>query len=464
MNVVILDGAAAAGSQAVSLVETLARRAGASVTLYRPDELLLAPCQGDFDCWLKTPGLCRIQDDQGALAQAIHDADLLVYATPLTFGGYSAALKKLVDRMIGLLEPFFTTRDGLTRHTARYPTFPAILGLGWSDGPSEADRQTFAALVRGNAANKGAPWSGSLVFSPRDADWARRVEETLQAALGRAQADQPAGESPQLVLDAACAPDRASLAAAPRSATLLIGSARPQGQSTSESLGRALLEGLARGGVTTRVVHAVAFLKPGRAEDEALEALCASELLVVSTPLYVDSLPALVTHALSAAARRLAAGSHPVRSVVGLVNCGFPEAVHDRTAMRLLRAFAAEAGLVWAGGLAMGGGEAVQGRPMAEAGAMVRAQAKALALAARDLLGGRALSAEAIRLMARPVVPPFAYRWIGSLQWLWRARRYGLGRAELHARPLEAPAAPRQGGSGFGARTRALLARVERLW
>ena len=84
----------------------LARRRGAAVTRYELATLHLAPCLGDFDCWLKTPGLCRTQDALQAIARSVHDADLLVYATPLTFGGYGSVLKLAVDRLIGLGKAF----------------------------------------------------------------------------------------------------------------------------------------------------------------------------------------------------------------------------------------------------------------------------------------------------------------------------------------------------------------------
>lgn len=435
MKLVLLDGTAGEPSPVVAKVLELARGAGASCTHVRPAAMRLAPCLGDFDCWVKTPGLCRSQDEHRTIAQEVHDADVLVYATPLSFGGYSSALKLAVDRLIGLVEPFFERRHGLTHHRARYPTFPRLLLLGWSDAPSDDARRAFAELASANAINMCAPWRRSLVFSPRDESWGDRVEEALGAALGGGSGDEVSSEAPHEVLEAMCAPSARSLAAAPRSATLLVGSARPPGQSTSESLGRALLMGLERGGVTSRVVRAIDFVKAGQRMDEALERMAESDLLVVSAPLYVDGLPALATRALEVLATRVAQRRCSLGAVVGVVNCGFPEAAHARTAMRLLRCFASETELVWAGGLAMGGGEALHGRPVAEAGGTVRAQARAIELAAEDLAQGRTLRAEAMTAMAKPVVPALLYRWFGTLRWVRRAWGHGLSRAALHARP-----------------------------
>jgi len=44
----------------------------------------LAYCQGEFDCWVKTPGTCRAHDAEAAILQAIHDADRVVMLDAVT--------------------------------------------------------------------------------------------------------------------------------------------------------------------------------------------------------------------------------------------------------------------------------------------------------------------------------------------------------------------------------------------
>ena len=67
----------------------------------------VAPCQGCFDCWVKTPGECKIDDYGRDLAKKMVQSDLIIHFTPITFGGYSSELKKAVDRFIPTLLPFF---------------------------------------------------------------------------------------------------------------------------------------------------------------------------------------------------------------------------------------------------------------------------------------------------------------------------------------------------------------------
>ena len=78
-----------------------------------------AYCLGCFECWTKTPGLCRIDDAGRDVAASVIGSDLAIYLTPITFGGYSSELKKAVDRIICLISPFFSAS------TARCTTAPA---------------------------------------------------------------------------------------------------------------------------------------------------------------------------------------------------------------------------------------------------------------------------------------------------------------------------------------------------
>lgn len=104
----------------------LATDSGALISRFRLEEVRLAPCLGDFECWTKTPGLCRTQDDANAIAKAFQQADLAVMVTPLFHGGYRPSLKGALDRLLGVIHPFFHESVGVTRHQPRYERYPAI--------------------------------------------------------------------------------------------------------------------------------------------------------------------------------------------------------------------------------------------------------------------------------------------------------------------------------------------------
>lgn len=441
MNLVILDGSTGDASASHTLLR-LAEGMGAQCTRFALDEMRLAPCLGDFECWLKTPGLCRTRDPAQDIARAMHGADLIVFLTPVVFGGYGAELKKAVDRLIGLVSPYFHDRDGLTRHLPRYERYAPILFIGLAERNDDEAAAIFRQLAAGNAINLLAPSFRTLLVSPAAPDWQGEIEHALRAAL-----DGEPGEVALLptadLLTKACAADPAAWAAArpPRSAAVFIGSARPKGQSTSESLARELIAGLEEAGVPTTLVYASQFIKAGRRADEGLEAMLGAELLVVAAPLYVDGLPYLVTRALEQLAERLVMAAPALRQVAGILNCGYPEAVHNHLALRLLRTFTLQSGLVWAGGLALGAGEIIHGRPLTFIPFLLRRPRRALQLAARALAAGQPIPPAASELMAQSLVPPRLFRWVARLRWLWQARAHGIGRQRLHARPHEAAVA-----------------------
>ena len=91
-------------------------------------------------------------------------SDLTIYLTPITFGGYSSALKKAVDRAICLVSPFFTHIDGEVHHHARYAHYPALVGVGVLPAPHPDQEQIFRTMIGRNAINLHAPEHDSMVL------------------------------------------------------------------------------------------------------------------------------------------------------------------------------------------------------------------------------------------------------------------------------------------------------------
>jgi len=152
----ILDGAPrdvpALDDAVRHVVKTLDER-GWTTTVQRLREMEIAPCRGCFACWVKTPGECIIDDAARDVARAAIHSDLLVYVTPVTFGGYSSTLKKAVDRMIPLILPYFTFVGSEVHHIRRYPTAPNLLGVGLMPERDERQERAFRALIRRNSIN-----------------------------------------------------------------------------------------------------------------------------------------------------------------------------------------------------------------------------------------------------------------------------------------------------------------------
>jgi len=95
------------------------RGVGADVELFYTRKMKINPCQGEFNCWLKTPGKCFQKDDMQMLLPKLAEANVLVLATPLYVDGVTGPMKNLLDRIIPLAQPFFELRDGHCRHPGR---------------------------------------------------------------------------------------------------------------------------------------------------------------------------------------------------------------------------------------------------------------------------------------------------------------------------------------------------------
>jgi hypothetical protein len=157
---------------------------GWEATLYRLRDEKIAYCLGCFECWTKTPGVCRIDDAGRQVAAAFIGGDLVVYLTPITFGGYSSELKKAVDRMICLVSPFFTRIDGEVHHYSRYKRYPGLVGIGVLPDAHPAQEGIFHALIGRNAINLHAPFHSSLVHyrSQNPAAAAASLRRALESA------------------------------------------------------------------------------------------------------------------------------------------------------------------------------------------------------------------------------------------------------------------------------------------
>lgn len=113
----------------------------------------ISSCKGCFYCWIKTPGQCIIKDDAKDILKKIVNTDLLIYLTPITFGGYSYHLKKVLDRSIGIIMPFFRRVQGEVHHQMRYEKYPFLLGVGVDFNSDKNNSNIFTNLIERNSLN-----------------------------------------------------------------------------------------------------------------------------------------------------------------------------------------------------------------------------------------------------------------------------------------------------------------------
>ena len=447
-KVVILDGCGPLEQDFAPILGGLSnvlRRDGSQIETFPLHAMKLAHCLGCFGCWLKTPGMC-VEDDAGRqIAKAVIQSDTTVFFTPVTFGGYSPDLKKMMDRFIQLIPPYFQIEHGEVHHPPRYAHRPRHMMVGVQRHPNPHEAHIFKTLAGRNAINFHPPsYAAEVVVATDPADTLRRRFEAL---LARSDA-LPFGESaaslmPPVVSGMGADPN------SPRRALLIVGSPKTNSPSTSSALGKYLLERLGDRGWETESLTLRASLSREEGEAALRASIDRAGLILLVFPLYTDALPFLVTKALTViAAHRRAAAHPPPQRLVAIVNSGFPETHQNSVALAICQEFAAQSGIAWDGGLALGGGGAIGGQPLTvtkRPGLPVKHVIQALDLTAAALSEGRPVPAQGVKLMAKNPIPfvPFAlWRWIyirfGAKGFEREAARNGVSKEKLLDQPYAA--------------------------
>ncbi len=140
----------------------------------------IKPCRGCFACWTKTPGLCFQHDAMANILPHLAKADIVLWITPITYGGYGFHLKKALDRSIPVLLPFFVKIGAEVHHPMRYGTEARLAAIGVLPAADAESERIFGELVHRNSINMHAR-ALSFVLRPGDesAPWEGRLEPLL---------------------------------------------------------------------------------------------------------------------------------------------------------------------------------------------------------------------------------------------------------------------------------------------
>jgi multimeric flavodoxin WrbA len=413
MKTLILDGSQTNDPTSEKIKSSLRTQIPNAETLVLCEQKI-GNCAGDFFCWVRSPGVCNTNDDNRIIAEKIMHSDLVIYLTPVTFGGYSSALKRMVDHQIQNITPFFTTIDGEIHHQPRYKNYPDILTIGWMDQPDAQSEAVFRRLVHRNAINMYASTSVSGLVN-RESNLDEQIQSWLNGIKNASSSPVPALSKTEIF----CAD-----ATPVRRAVLLVGSPRTR-KSTSASLGGYLMEQLNSRGVETEIIQVYTSFNSAERARLVLEKLDQADLIVLAFPLYVDSLPAPVIAALE----KIAAHRTTVKveqRFAAIANCGFPEASHNDTALAICEQFAHETGMVWLDALALGGGQGlVGGVPLKDMDGRAIPLKKSLELAAASLALGMPIPQQARDIIEKPFIPNWMYKLFGGIGWRQQAKQYG---------------------------------------
>ena len=95
-----------------------------------------------------------MKDKLRQVCRIIGHADELVIVTKNLYGGYSTAVKNVLDRSIGTSTPLSTYRGRQMHHTLRYGQHDLWKVIVYGD-TTEAEQETFRYMAERNAINDG---------------------------------------------------------------------------------------------------------------------------------------------------------------------------------------------------------------------------------------------------------------------------------------------------------------------
>ena len=161
-----------------------AAQAGAKVHTVQLANHDIKQCQGCGDCFYKTPGKCKLNDDGHKLLKRFMDSDVAVFATPLYFNNVSALTKTFIDRLYPLFEPHCEKgSDGLYRRRKRFEKYPKIMVISSCRLPEQSNFDVLRLFFRKLASTFDTELAGEIYLSSAGLLFLAREDVKFKAVI-----------------------------------------------------------------------------------------------------------------------------------------------------------------------------------------------------------------------------------------------------------------------------------------
>ena len=282
-------------------------------------DMKIAHCVGCNQCWLKTPGVCAIKDDYESILKKLVQADNLWIVSDTRFGFLDYKGKRVMDRIVPMLNMTVGFRDGWMRHEVRY--HPLNIGLLYK---GDADQAMMEDWCKRTAVNIGGHSLGAIAFSNN----AKRVIDDR-------------GE-------------KSVISGRPEHLVIINGSPRVAKFSNTEKIIHSFAKGLEEAGVTWELHH----LSNRNEWDAAREAHLDNKRTLIAFPLYVECVPSLMLEFLAT----LPVVRQQQGELSFLLHGGMDEGYEFRFCERILQGLPAQFGCSYGGTLIRGGSFGIRTR------------------------------------------------------------------------------------------------------
>lgn len=112
-------------------------------------------CIGCFSCWVKHPKRCTLMDEYSDIVEYIKDSDELILISKCRYGCYSSEVKRVFERCIGYVLPYFELRNNEIHHKSRYDKKIKLSTYFYGNITNE-DKKCVDKLVKSNSINLNA--------------------------------------------------------------------------------------------------------------------------------------------------------------------------------------------------------------------------------------------------------------------------------------------------------------------
>ena len=297
------------GKEALDQVNALIK--DKEVEVVDTSDMKIAHCMGCNQCWLKTPGICAIKDDYEIIIKKLVETENLWIVSDTRLGFLDYKGKRVMDRIMPMLNMTIGFRDGWMRHKLRYHALN--IGLLYKGA---ADQAMMEDWCKRTAANIGGQSLGAIALDP-------------QSAISSEARKSPVMPGPIKHL------------------IIINGSPRVAKFSNTDKIIHSFVKGLEETGITWELHN----LSNRKEWDAAREAFLTHEHILIAFPLYVECVPSLMLEFLST----LPAERKVPGQLSFLLHGGMDEGNEFRLAERFLQKLPAQLGCSYGGTLIKGG-------------------------------------------------------------------------------------------------------------
>ncbi len=117
--------------------------------IFKANEFNVESCRGCSSCSGKTFGRCILEDDMQKIFPKLVRSEKIVLVSPITYGGVSFNIKKIMDRLASVGDPRYYLKDGELVKKMRIKDLKYYM-IGIKEGLSEEENRIFKQLHREN--------------------------------------------------------------------------------------------------------------------------------------------------------------------------------------------------------------------------------------------------------------------------------------------------------------------------